>query len=93
MPPTNRSQTTEQANEWVAERGASTNIAPRYDRDFALNLYVKEYSHGHAAPNLRSHQKVRAGKVVLEVGGLAEWAEVSTFSALKAWLAHPKNFL
>ena len=44
-------------------------------------------------PNLRSHQKVRAGKVVLEVGGLAEWAEVSTFSALKAWLAHPKYLL
>ena len=36
------------------------------------------------AHNLLSHQKVRAGKVVLEVGGLAEWAEVSTFSALKA---------
>ena len=40
-------------------------------------------------PNLLSHPKVRAGKVVLEVGGLAEWAEVSTFSALKAWLARP----
>ena len=36
---------------------------------------------------------MRAGKVVLEVGGLAEWAEVSTFSALKAWLARPKYLL